>query len=286
MLIFQAEIRAMLQDLPKKIKSLPWRNIIIVALPFLTYLLLFKFYVNIREITGLEEVSQPNIDVLPALEEHLFFCHPHKLLSQYPHLFFDCLAAVPYLLHFPLPFLFMFYLLLSPKKRAAVFPYFWCAGWVNLIAVLFQLLFPTAPPWYTDTAVFDQNGELIYVEENEAGFQRLDHVIGHGLFHGIYSQSPVKFGAFPSLHIAWPTVILLNHPWFGWKVASIHVAWITLAALYSTHHYAIDALGGILLAVLIKACIVYIWSPFEEYKHTEDDDKTAPITNSNSSEIV
>lgn len=276
----------MLQELPNKIKCLPWKSIVIGALPFLVYLMLFKFYVDIRAITGLEEITHPNIDVLPAVEEKLFLCHPHKVLSQYPHFLLDCLAAIPYLLHFPLPFLFTFYLLLSPKKRAAVFPYFWCAGWVNLIAVLFQLLFPTVPPWYADTAVFDQHGDLITVQANEAGFKRLDHVIGHGLFHSIYSQSPVKFGAFPSLHIAWPTVILLNHPWFGWKIASLHVMWITWAALYSTHHYAIDAVGGILLAFFIKACILYIWSPFEEYRDQSHEDNDSIVNKNGSSEIV
>ena len=33
-----------------------------------------------------------------------------------------------------------------------------------------------------------------------------------------FSQSPLKYGSFPSLHVAWPTVIFLHQPWVNYKV--------------------------------------------------------------------
>lgn len=140
----------------------------------------------------------------------------------------------------------------------------WCAGWVNFLAVIVQFTFPTASPWFVDSAILDEHGNVIYEYPNEAGFKRLDEILGFAIFHGIYSQSPVKFGAFPSLHVAWPMIVFLNNPWFGKKFAAVHVLWITLAANYSTHHYLIDAVGGILLCILVKLCILKIWSPFPE----------------------
>ena len=245
-------------------KEVPIRKLLVAFLPFFCYLLVFKFYKEFRHITNLEKLSPPNYRILSDIESTLFFCHPHRILSRFANPVFDFLSAIPYLFHFPLPFLFAFYLYISPKRRPAIYPFLWCAGWVNLLAVLFQATFPTAPPWFTDSAVLDENGLVIFEVPNEAAFRRIDHLFGISLFHGIYSKSPVKFGAFPSLHVAWPMVVFLNHPWGGKKVGGVHVVWITLAAMYATHHYFIDALGGIALAVIVRVSMLKIWSPFLE----------------------
>lgn len=258
------EVPRLLRQAPKHLRQLPVGRFLLAGLPFITYLLIFKFYIPLRHATHLDHSSPPNIYVLPNIEDHLFFCQPHKLLSKLANPVFDVLAAIPYLVHFPLPFLFGAYLILHPKKKEALFPYMWCAGWVNFLSVIIQFVFPTASPWFVDSAVLDQHGNTIYEYANEAGFKRLDRILGFSIFHNIYSHSPLKFGAFPSLHVAWPMIVYLNHPWFGKKVAGIHVLWITLAALYSTHHYLIDAVGGILMSVIVRLCILKVWSPFPE----------------------
>ena len=252
---------------------------LLAALPYILYLLVFKFYLPLRRVTHLDHLSPPTFTILPSIEEHIFFCQPHKILSQLANPFFDVLAAMPYLIHFPLPFIFGAYLALHPTKRGVLFSYMWCAGWVNFLAVLFQFTFPTASPWFVDSAILDQHGKVIYEYPNEAGFKRLDEILGFGVFHGIYSQSPLKFGAFPSLHVAWPTIVFLNNPWFGKKVAAVHVAWITLAAVYSTHHYLTDALGGILLSVLVRVCILKLWSPFPEPVETKGGSSSGGTSN-------
>ena len=258
------EAPRLLRQAPKHLKQLPIGRFLLAALPYISYLLIFKFYIYLRHTTHLDRSSPPSYYVLPNIEYHLFFCQPHKVLSKLANPIFDVLAAVPYLVHFPLPFLFGAYLAFHPKKKGALFSYMWCAGWVNFLSVIIQLVFPTASPWFVDSAVLDQHGNIVYEYANEAGFKRLDSVLPFAIFHNIYSASPLKFGAFPSLHIAWPTIVFLNHPWFGKKFAGIHILWITLAALYSTHHYLIDALGGILMAVIVRLCILKIWSPFPE----------------------
>lgn len=240
------------------------KKFILSFIPFTCYLLLFRFYKELRAVTTLDQHSRPHIGQLGNIEEHIFFCQPHQILSKLANPVFDVLAAIPYLLHFPLPFFFGIFLLIHPKRQGAVYPFLWCAGWVNFIAAIVQFTLPTAPPWYADSAVYDKHGHVVYLSPCEAGFSRLDRLMGMSVFHGLYSKSPVTFGAFPSLHVAIPMVVFLNHPWGGWKVGLTHVIWIALAAMYSTHHYFIDVLGGLVLAVIVRYFMLRWWSPFDE----------------------
>ena len=234
--------------------------------PFLVYLLVYSNYNKIRDITGLAEVRKPSITFLPWLEHIIFHFYPHRFLSTFASPVLDFFAAIPYLIHFPLPALFLLYLLSGESRQRTILPFMWCAGWVNLVTVFIQFVFPTAPPWFVDSAVYDHEGNFLQSGNNEAGFQRLDALIGHSIFHGIYSKSPLKFGAFPSLHVAWPAIILVNEPWFSKKFAWFHVIWIAWAAMYSNHHYAVDAIGGILLVFIVNLSMIKIWSPFNTSK--------------------
>lgn len=259
----QNEVNAVLEEIPKYIKkAFPLKTTLLALLPYACYVFIFSNYRILRAITGLDEIRKPNFTFLPWLEYQIFHCYPHRLLSQFASPILDFIAAIPYLIHFPLPFLFLLYLLIDDGRRKQMFPYMWCGGWVNLIAVFIQLLSPTAPPWFVDSAVFDQNGRFLKSGPNEAGFHRIDALIGQGVFHGIYSASPLKFGAFPSLHVAWPAIVLVNKPWVNKKFAWFHVLWITWAALYSSHHFAVDALGGIILVFIVNFSMIKIWSPF------------------------
>jgi len=243
-------------------RKLPLKKVLLAFLPFLVYLLVYSNYNQIRYMTGLDESRKPSITFLPWLEYSVFHCYPHRFLSKFASPILDVFAAIPYLIHFPLPFLFSVYLISGEHRQKNILPYLWCAGWVNLVTVFVQFVFPTAPPWFVDSAVYDHNGNFLQSGNNEAGFARLDALIGHSLFHGIYSKSPLKFGAFPSLHVAWPAIILVNNPWVSKKFAWFHVFWIAWAALYSNHHYGVDALGGILLVFIVNFSMIKIWSPF------------------------
>lgn len=270
-----------------ELRKIPLCKILLAIVPYVTYLILFSTNKEIRHLTHLDEISEPHIIVLSRVEETLFFCHPHRVLSSLANPVFDMIAAIPYLFHFPLPFLFAFYLAISENRRDATLPFIWCVGWVNVIAVAIQTTFPTAPPWYTDSAVLDSNGDLIYESPSEAGFSRLDKLLGISLFHSLYSTSPLKFGAFPSLHVALPMVVFLNHPWLGKKFGAFHVVLITLSAIYITHHYLIDALGGILLACIVKYSMIKIWSPFPELKvKTGDKELVIDIENPADEEVA
>lgn len=258
-----------------ELKKIPILKVLLALLPYAAYLVMFSCNPQLRHATHLDAISKPHYIILSRVEHTLFFCYPHRVLSSLANPLFDFVAAVPYLVHFPLPFLFAFYLVISESRREAVLPYLWCVGLVNFVAVIVQTTFPTAPPWFADSAVFNRRGEVIYESPSEAGFSRMDRLLGVSIFHGLYSTSPLKFGAFPSLHVALPTVILLNHPWIGKKFGVFHVVLITLAAVYITHHYLIDAVGGILLACIVRLSILKIWSPFAELKGSKTENQTS-----------
>lgn len=258
------------------LRNIPVLKVLLAALPYIGYLLMFSFNKQIRHATRLDIVAQPHIIFLSHVEHTLFLCYPHRILSRLANPLLDITAGIPYLIHFPLPFLFVLYLAISKSRRDAVLPFFWCMGWVNFIAVIIQTTFPTAPPWYCDKTVMDQYGNIVYEAPSEGGFSRLDKLFGIDIFHSLYSTSPLKFGAFPSLHVALPMVVFLNHPWLGKKFGAFHVVLITLAALYITHHYLVDALGGILLACIVRISILKVWSPFKELKETKERTKEEP----------
>eukprot|EP00048_Salpingoeca_helianthica_P016952 m.235005 g.235005 ORF g.235005 m.235005 type:complete len:272 (+) comp19856_c0_seq1:42-857(+) len=255
--------------------GLDWRSLALAATPFLGYLIIFKYYAYLRELSGMSDIIKPNREVLPWLDQAIFRCLPHRELSTHPNVVLDFLAAVPYLVHFPLPVLFIAYLYFANRRRKHIYPFLWCAGWVNLLAVIVQFLFPTAPPWFTDTARYDELGQFVAAGNNEAGFERLDNLFRIHMFHSIYSASPVKFGAMPSLHVAWPAIILVCRPWISSQFGVFHVLWIAWAAMYSNHHYAIDATAGILLAVLVNVCMMRIYCPFPPVSIFNDEDRPA-----------
>lgn len=248
----------------KELRKIPILSVLLAFSPYALYLVLFSLNQHIRHVTHLDTLSQPHLVTLARVEQTLFFCYPHRILSSLTNPLFDIVAAVPYLIHFPLPFLFAFYLAISVNRRKAFLPYLWCVGWVNFVAVIFQITYPTAPPWFVDSAVVDHHGDVVYESPSEAGFSRLDKLLGVSVFHGLYSTSPLKFGAFPSLHVALPMVIFLNHPWLGKKFGAFHVVLIALSAVYITHHYLVDALGGALLACVVRLSMLRVWSPFPE----------------------
>ena len=290
--LMQIMVCTYLKNLPRfgrqgllELKKIPILKVLLATSPYILYIILFSLYKTIRHVTHLDTISPPHIMILSNIEQRLFFCYPHRILSTLANPVFDMIAAVPYILHFPLPFVFTFYLLISERRREAIFPFYWCLGWVHIVAIVIQISFPTAAPWFVDSAVLDQHGRVIYEYPNEAGFARLDRFLGIHFFHGLYSTSPMKFGAFPSLHVAVPMVICLNHPWLGKKFGALHVIVIALSAIYICHHYLIDVVAGLLLVSVVRLCMLKVWSPFSELKK---DSRAAnkELTSQRSEEIV
>ncbi|XP_033126660.1 inositol phosphorylceramide synthase catalytic subunit AUR1-like [Anneissia japonica] len=253
-------------------------KILLSFIPFGAYLVTFTFYHELQKLIGLDE-KPVSTTFLPWLEHSLFHCYPHKILSSHTTPVLDFVAAIPYLFHFILPLVFSLYLIYVGRRHDVPL-YLWIAGWVNFIAVLVQLISPTASPWFVDSVQYDEHGNIVSVAENEAGFKRVDAMLGYPLFHNLYGKSKVKFGAFPSLHVAWPAVVMLFRPWFGYRFGAFHVCWIIWASMYTCHHYLVDGLAGVTLAFVVYTATMKLYHPFTcERERDVIAQEYIPVTN-------
>ncbi|GBE85617.1 Inositol phosphorylceramide synthase catalytic subunit aur1 [Sparassis crispa] len=205
---------------------------------------------------------RPSISVvlLPTLESVLYGANISDILTRFTHPVLDILAWLPYgVAHFTLPFVVAAFLWMFRTKEVL---HFWaCAfGYMNLIGVLIQILLPCAAPWY----------ELIYgltpanysMPGSPGGLARIDKLFHSNGYTVAFSNAPVVFGAFPSLHSACATIeaLFISHFFphmakFIWSYAAV-LYWATM---YLTHHYLIDVVGGSCLAI---ACF-YFFLPEE-----------------------
>jgi len=226
------------------------------ATPIFAYLL--TFYTS----RFIPEGWRPPISVstLPALESVLYGANISDILTRFTHPALDILAWIPYGVgHFSVPFVVAAVLWLFGPKPALKF-FAQAFGYMNLIGVIIQIVFPCAAPWY----------ELIHgltpanysMKGSPGGLARIDKLFHSHGYTVTFSNSPVVFGAFPSLHSACATMeaLFISHFFphmrpFAWGYAGI-LYWATM---YLTHHYLIDVVSGACLAV----SFFYFFLPLE-----------------------
>jgi hypothetical protein len=235
------------QEVTRNVVSKVLMESVLSMLPLIVWFLVFNFYPRL----SLSWRPAINTSLLPKLEGLLHF--PYRWFATRSSKAADFVAAIPYTIHAVLPGMFFLYLLLTEGRKSA-FCFFASLGVLNTSAVLTQILFPFAPPWY-----FELNG-LAKAEHWMSGnpgaaLSRVDKFFGIVFYQETYTtQNRIPFGSFPSLHAAWPSLIAFCFPARGshlFKVlASCYVCLIYWAAMYLQHHYVIDLLGGTLYAYL------------------------------------
>lgn len=247
MLVFNFKI--LLRKAKDEVMSNPAKNLLMLT-PLFFWLFLFQFAVPLVPTTIRPTI---NTTILPTLEGLIF--QKQLLYEVFPtNDFLVILAAIPYLAHFSLPFLFVPYLIWKDGKPFLFLFYF---GIINAMGVMTHITFPTTPPWYNE--VFG-NAAPDYTMHGDCGRLKIaDGMLGFPLFEGIYGNSPVVFGSFPSLHAVWPLLISIYtsllripFPMIKW----VYVSWIWWAAVYTMHHFFLDVLGGALYTVIaLFVCI-------------------------------
>lgn len=192
------------------------------------------------------------VRVLPALETILYGGNLSEVLSSSTNAVLDVLAWIPYgLIHFGAPvavsaLLFVF----GPPSSLPVFAF--AFGWMNIIGVLIQLFFPTAPPWYE--AQYGLNPANYSMGGSAGGLARIDDILGFQLYGGTFGASPLVFGAFPSLHSGSAVMEALFMSYLLPKFTHFffaYVMWIWWSTMYLTHHYFVDLIGGACLSFVI-----------------------------------
>ena len=174
---------------------------------------------------------------------------PNEYWQQHHTTALDFLSGVFYLCWIPVPLLFGLYLFV--KKRQQFFYFAFTFLLVNLLGFVVYYAYPAAPPWYV--------GEYGFVFKaatpgNTAGLARFDALVHAGIFSSLYSKSSNIFAAMPSLHSAYPVIVLYyavkNKLGYINILFATVVAGIWFTAVYSNHHYVLDVLAGIVCAIV------------------------------------
>jgi membrane-associated phospholipid phosphatase len=123
---------------------------------------------------------------------------------------------------------------------------------VNLLGWSIWFVYPAAPPWYVDQ--YGTGPAVLDVVSSPGGLARVDGWLGLPLATTFYSKSANVFGAMPSLHMAYATLVAwvaARHG--GWlrAVTLLYAASMALSAVYLRHHYILDVLAGAALALLV-----------------------------------
>jgi membrane-associated phospholipid phosphatase len=227
------------------------------ALTFLIYASPFFFsgfcYEAYRRLVPLR--GEIHVADLHALEATLFSvptaAGPRALsdvVSSHTHALVDVITGVTYFVFMLEVFVIAGYLFFRERPKmfdlSVSFVAMNFAGWALWLA------FPAAPPWYVDQ--YGLGPAVLSAVPSPAGLARVDALLGVPFAAKFYSQSANVFGAMPSLHCAYATLV-------AWMVFPLRGAlrWGTLAfavsmafsAIYLRHHYVLDVLGGILLAI-------------------------------------
>lgn len=174
----------------------------------------------------------------------------HDWLQAHSLPWLDRLAAIPYGTFIFVEIGFAIFLFFKSERAMARFG--WAFLLMNVMGFVTYHLVPAAPPWY-----FHAHGctvDLAAPASEGPNLARVDAWLGVRYFHSMYGRSSDVFGAVPSLHAAYPTLILLA----GWRwmkapgrvVFTLFTLLMGFSAVYLDHHWVLDVMLGLVYAVV------------------------------------
>jgi len=174
---------------------------------------------------------------------------PNEFWLAHHTAWLDALCGVFYLCWIPIPLAFAGYLFF--RDRRLFFEFSLTFLLVNLLGFAIYYLHPAAPPWYVQRYGFAFQPLTM---GSTAGLARFDQLVGMPVFQGIYAKNSNVFAALPSLHSAYPVVVLFyavrdRARWFNVGFGVVMLG-IWFAAVYTSHHYVVDVLAGVAVALL------------------------------------
>ena len=183
---------------------------------------------------------------------------PNEYWRSHTHSVLDLLAGLFYLCWIPLPLAFAGYLFYKDKENFLRFSLTFLL--VNLLGFVVYYAYPAAPPWYVQLYGFEFHA---HTPGNVAGLGRFDRLVGAPVFASLYAKSSNVFAAMPSLHVSYPLIVL----YYGIRrrmglvniLFGIIMAGIWFAAVYSSHHYVLDVLAGIVCGLVGISLFNYLY---------------------------
>lgn len=228
----------------------PTRKIALALAPWLVFAcsydamrLLPNYEVNPIDTSGLYNTEKSLFGITTAAGTLI----PGEWFNLYNCAFADFMAGFFYLCWVPVPLGFAIYLYLR-GKREMYLRFSIAFLFVNLVGFIGYYIHPAAPPWYVIEHGFTP---VLNTPGSVAGLARFDSLIGVPVFHSIYCNNSNVFAAVPSLHAAYMLVttiyaIISRQHKLTIGIFAVICMGIWWTAVYSTHHYIIDVLLGIL----------------------------------------
>lgn len=129
----------------------------------------------------------------------------------------------------------------------------WCFFTANIMGFITYFIYPAAPPWYVSQ--YGLGPARLDVHPSAAAAHRFDEILGTHFFDQIYGRGIDVFGAYPSLHVAYPFLVIwitFQLPILKW-IRPLAIGFYLLmcfSAVYLQHHYVVDILLGTLYAAV------------------------------------
>ncbi|MDE6271596.1 MAG: phosphatase PAP2 family protein [Muribaculaceae bacterium] len=247
------------------------RRLVVALLPFILFgisydwmNLLPNYEVNPIDVKGLYDTEKELFGI--AGSEGVLLT-PNEYWAQHRSGVMDFMAGIFYLCWVPLPIFYGLWLYFSGKTKwylhfAVVFLL------VNLLGFAGYYIHPAAPPWYVALHGFEA---VTGTPGDVAGLGAFDEMTGLGIFNSLYARNANVFAAMPSLHSAYTFVAFIYSLRAGssavWKlILGIVTLGIWFTAVYTSHHYVLDVLGGIGVSLLGYALFEYVLMRIPAFK--------------------
>lgn len=241
-------------------------------LPVILTLLIYEgmgYFAHI--ISAGAHVSEPYL-----LEKSLFsfsvpspFNNWAEFFQQNTFVPLDLICGTAYIIYVFVFFAFAIYLYVSRFKEWAQ-PATLSFLIVNMMGYLTYYIYPAAPPWYV--ARLGLVPADLSTPPYAAGALRFDQAIGSPMMETMYASGSIVFGSMPSLHVAYPFLIVP----FAFVIkrfrvsATLFFLLVAFSAVYLNHHYLIDIILGTTYAAL-AALVAIKLSPQLELKLSSKD---------------
>ena len=229
------------------------RRLTVALLPFILFgisydwmNLLPNYEVNPVDVQGLYETEKSLFGIGAGVSA----LTPNEYWALHSSAVMDFMAGVFYLCWVPLPIFYGLWLYFSGRTTAYLH-FSMVFLLVNLLGFALYYVHPAAPPWYVALHGFEAvpgtPGEV-------AGLGAFDEMTGLGIFHGLYARNANVFAAMPSLHSAYTFVAFIYALRYRsslvWRVVlGVVTGGIWFTAVYTSHHYVLDVLGGVACAL-------------------------------------
>lgn len=245
------------------------RRLVVALIPFILFgisydwmNLLPNYDVNPIDVQGIYEAEKMLFGVAADGE----ILTPNEFFAIHKSPLMDFLGGLFYLCWVPLPIIYGLWLYWR-RQRVGYLHFAIVFLLVNLIGFALYYVHPAAPPWYPALYGFDA---VTDTPGNMAGLAAFDRMTGLGIFHGLYERNANVFAAFPSLHSAYTLVafiysIRLRSPRAWQIVLGVVTLGIWSTAVYTSHHYIIDVLGGIACAFIGFLIFEYVLMPIPAF---------------------